>query len=414
MRLAQQLLHLGRLDRLLVAFDFGHGLAELLRAYRAGFAAQAADGLFNEAKGAIEREGAAALFGGGWEGRRLLGRWDGVLVASLALVPASPTPTTATATAAFTALTFAWPFEGPKPRGLSRRAGDAGTQPDLVLAIIEFGQGDEAFVGRLYHELGEAGEPQILLVECGIDLLHDLLQAVGPHYVAMRRHLLYGLDHEVPGIVPRVRDVAFFCEAGQLVVGVVLVAVLDQQVAGRFADPHADHVFAVLFELQHERGEIRIARQQDEGADLGSREDELEGVDREADVCRVFLVRPVRRRPDHVDRRLGQRDDVLRVATPIGVGALYGHFSLDDVRLQQASQLRLEIRADPHRHIVEVDHQRRVGRMGGGFVVHRSWQMGLRRLRHVVVSCSSCPRCARMRRRAVKRPDAREWRKRGR
>src|SRR2546425_11600958 len=39
-------------------------------------------------------------------------------------------------------------------------------------------------------------------------------------------------------------------EAGQLAVGVVLVAVLDQQVAGRFADPDADDVLAVLLELQ--------------------------------------------------------------------------------------------------------------------------------------------------------------------
>src|SRR5438034_7057378 len=43
----------------------------------------------------------------------------------------------------------------------------------------------------------------------------------------------------------------------------------------------------------------------------------------------------------------------LRVAAPIGVGALYSHLPLDDVRLQQAPQLRLEIRADPHRHIVK-------------------------------------------------------------
>src|SRR2546425_7316134 len=46
--------------------------------------------------------------------------------------------------------------------------------------------------------------------------------------------------------------------------------------------------------------------------------------------------------------------------------------SLDDVRLQQAPQLRLEIRADPHRHVVEVDHQRRVGRMGGRSEEHTS------------------------------------------
>src|SRR2546422_272730 len=205
-------------------------------------------------------------------------------------------------------------------------------------------------------------------------------------------------DHQVPGIVPLVRDVALFREAGQLVVGVVLVAVLDQQVARRLADPHADDVLAVLLELQHEGRKIGIARQQDERADLGPREHELEGVDGETDVRCVLLVRPVRRRPDHVDRGFRERDDVLRVAAPIGVGALYSHLPLDDVRLQQAPQLRLEIRADPHRHIVEVDHERRVGRVGRGFVVYRSWQVGLRRLRHVVALSSRPTTCASSRR----------------
>ncbi len=251
----------------------------------------------------------------------------------------APPPTAAAATTAFAALALAGPVEGRHARRLRGGSRHARTQSDLVLAVVELGEGDEPLVGRLYHELREAGEPQILLVERRIDLLHDLLQAVGPHHVAMRRHLLHGLDHQVPGIVPRVRHVALFREAGQLVVGVVLVAVLNQQVARRLADSDADDVLTVLLELQHERGKIRIARQQDEGADLGPREDELEGVHREADVRRVFLVRPVRRRPDHVDRGLGQRDDVLRVAAPIGVGALYGHLPLDDVRLQQAPQL---------------------------------------------------------------------------
>ena len=50
-------------------------------------------------------------------------------------------------------------------------------------------------------------------------------------------------------------------------------------------------------------------------------------------------------------------------------GALHGDLAADDLRLQQPLQLRLEIRADPHGDVVEVDQQRRVGRMGGRFLV---------------------------------------------
>jgi len=154
-RLAQQLLHLSRLDRLFVALDLGHGLAELLRAHRAGLPAQATDGLFDEAEGAIEREGAAALFPGGREGGRLLRRGGRVLLAGLALVTPAPSAAAA-ATTAFAALTLAWPVEGRHARRLGRGSGHARTQPDLVLAVIELGEGDEALVGRLDHELGEA------------------------------------------------------------------------------------------------------------------------------------------------------------------------------------------------------------------------------------------------------------------
>src|SRR5205807_1887545 len=62
-RLAQQLLHLGRLDGLGIALDLGHGFAELFGAHRAGFAAQAADRLLDHAEGTVQRERAAALLG---------------------------------------------------------------------------------------------------------------------------------------------------------------------------------------------------------------------------------------------------------------------------------------------------------------------------------------------------------------
>src|SRR5204863_8508104 len=187
--------------------------------------------------GAGEGEAAAALFAGGREGGRLVRQ--GVRLAPLApLALVTAAPTAASATTTFAAL--AWSVERRHARRLRRGSGHARAQPDLVLAVVELVEGNEALVRRLHHELREAREPQILLVERRIDLLHDLLQAVGPHHVAMRGHLLHGLDHQLPGIVPLVRDVTLFREAGQLVVGVVLVAVLDQQVARRLADADAD------------------------------------------------------------------------------------------------------------------------------------------------------------------------------
>src|SRR5205814_2415855 len=96
-RPAQHFLHLARLARLLVALDLRHGLTELLRAHRAGLPAQPADGLLDQAKGAVEGEGAAALFAGGREGGRLVRH--GVLLAPLAplaLVTAAPAAASAT------------------------------------------------------------------------------------------------------------------------------------------------------------------------------------------------------------------------------------------------------------------------------------------------------------------------------
>src|SRR5207244_6652756 len=96
---------------------------------------------------------------------------------------------------------------------------------------------------------------------------------------------------------------------GQLLLGLVLVSVLDEVVAGRFANSHADYVLAVFLELHHQRGKIQIPGQQDECPDLGSREDELQRVDREADVGGVFLIGPVRRCEDEIDGRFGEGNE---------------------------------------------------------------------------------------------------------
>src|SRR5207245_117654 len=162
--------------------------------------------------------------------------------------------------------------------GLRRSAGDTRAERDLVLPVVQLVEVDESFVGRLYHELREAREPCVLLVERGVDLLHNLLQAVGAHDVIVRRHLLHRFDDQLPGIAAHIRDVALLGESGELVVRVVLVAILNQQIARRLADPNADHVLAVLLELQHQGREVRVPGQEDEGPDLGAREDELQRV----------------------------------------------------------------------------------------------------------------------------------------
>ena len=213
----------------------------------------------------------------------------------------------------------------------------------------------------------------------------------------MRRHLFDCLDHQLPRVALHVLDVARLREPSQLVVRVVLVAVLDEQIARGFPDPHADHVLAIFLQLEHERREIGIAGQENERPDLGPREDELERVNREADVGRVFLVGAVRRREDQIDRRLGQRHDVLGIPAPVCVGALHGDLSADDLRLEQAFQLGLQIRADRHGYVVEVDHQRGVGRVGGGFFVSGAWQMIVSLLRCHNVFCS-CPEAGQARR----------------
>jgi len=63
-----------------------------------------------------------------------------------------------------------------------------------------------------------------------------------------------------------------------------------------------------------------------------------------------------------LDRRLGERDDVLRIAAPVSVGALHGDLPLDDAGAEEAAELVAEVGADAHRDVVEVDEQGGVGR----------------------------------------------------
>ncbi|MBK9550269.1 MAG: hypothetical protein IPO52_14475 [Gemmatimonadetes bacterium] len=252
---------------------------------------------------------------------------------------------------------------------LLHRRGDRHTLAgrDVVLTVLLLDHLDEAACARLGDELREAIEAGVALVEVRVDLLHDLLEAIGAHDVALRRHLLHGLDHELPRIALRRRGVALLGQAREVGVREVLVAILDQDVGRRLTDTDPDDVLAVLLQLEHERREIAVTREQDEGADLGTREDELHRIDGEPDVGGVLLVGPEGGGEDQVDRGFRQRHDVLRVAAPVGIGALNGDLALDDVGVEEGAEFLGEVGTNAKGHIVEVDQQRRIGRVQGGY-----------------------------------------------
>ena len=241
-----------------------------------------------------------------------------------------------------------------------RGAGIASRRCDLELAVLESRQREQPLLRCLLHEFRELRHAEILLVEAVVDVLHDLLEAIGAHDVAIAHHAGERLGDELPRVALDRLLVAGLHQAGERIVTVVFVAIHHQQVAGALANAHADDVLAVLLELHHHAREIGVTRKQNEGADLGTREHEFHGVDGEADVGGVLLRAAVRRRHDHVDRRLGKRHDILRVAAPVGIGPLHGDLALDDVRRQEILELRLQVGADPHRDVVEIDEERGV------------------------------------------------------
>src|SRR4051812_42806179 len=140
-------------------------------------------------------------------------------------------------------------------RGSLRRRGQGGARLGrgarchLILAVLQLGDQDQTAVAGLDDELAEPIEAGIPLIEIRVDLLHDLLQPVRAHDIAVAGHLGNRLTGELPGIPLGGWGIDFLGESGQIVVRVVLVAVLNQEVAGRLSYAHSDHVLPVLLQL---------------------------------------------------------------------------------------------------------------------------------------------------------------------
>ena len=143
-----------------------------------------------------------------------------------------------------------------------------------------------------------------------------------------------------------------------------LVAVGGEQVARRVLEPEPDHRLAVLLELEHERREVRVARDDDERVDvlLGVRE--LHRVDAQTDVRRVLAGDAALGYLGQFDAELVERGDVLREPSPVGVRALTDDLALLHQALEHSFHVeRLDLLAptptarllDAERQVLEVD-----------------------------------------------------------
>ena len=206
--------------------------------------------------------------------------------------------------------------------------------PNFILPIFEFVEPDKTPVGGFGDKLRKLAEAEIPLTEPGVELQHHLLEAVGSHDVASCGHAAHRSVDEIPRVVGLAGDLGCLSKPGEARVRVVLVAVLNQDVRAGLLDSHTDHILSILLELQNQARKIRVTGEQNESADLGSGEDQLHPVDRHSDVGRVLLRAPVGRSPNQVYGRLGERDDILRIAPPVGISPLDGHLSADDVGLE--------------------------------------------------------------------------------
>src|SRR5512140_3260930 len=165
------------------------------------------------------------------------------LATRLAIASTPATTASAAATTRAVVGNLATTFEHWTGRRFDRyRRGDRGNDlsvagdVDLHLAVLELRHANESALRRFLREARELRHAEILLVKRRVALLHHLLEAIGAHDVAVALHAGRRFDDELPWITLDVFLFVRLHEAGERVVAVVLVAVLHEQIARRFAD----------------------------------------------------------------------------------------------------------------------------------------------------------------------------------
>ena len=148
--------------------------------------------------------------------------------------------------------------------------------------------------------------------------------------------------------------------AHQVVVEDEFVAVGHQQVRGRLLDADADHLLGVLAQLGHQRREIGITGDDDEGVDVRLGVAQVERVDHHADVGRVLAGLAHVRDFDQLEVGLVHGRLEALVAVPVAVRLLDHDAALE----QQTFQHRLDVElvvvgvAHTERHVFKIAEQR--------------------------------------------------------
>ena len=143
---------------------------------------------------------------------------------------------------------------------------------------------------------------------------------------------------------------------GEAVVEDELVAVGDQQLAGRLAVADADDALVELAQLAHERREVAVAGDDDEGVDVLAAVGELHGVDRHLDVGAVLGALARGGHLDEPEARVHQLVAGVAVPAPVRVGALHDHAALLGQAVQHQVDIEVGSSLGPGSgHVLEVD-----------------------------------------------------------
>ncbi|CUJ77982.1 Uncharacterised protein [Achromobacter dolens] len=243
---------------------------------------------------------------------------------------------------------------------------------------------------RLVQQVAEGAETVIGLVEIGPAALEGVLQGRGPDLAAVAalgHQRLESLDHHVHGL--RLAGFQFFLAAallvgraalsgvaaatvvaagvggalafaGQVVIEDEFVAIGDQEVRGGLLDPHPDHLLVVLAQLGHQRREVGIAADDDEGIDVRLGVAEVQRVHHQPDVGRVLARLAHVRDFDQLEIGLVHRRLEFLVALPVAIGLLDHDAALEQQALQHRADVELLVLGVAHakRHVLEVAKKR--------------------------------------------------------
>ncbi|CAB3921618.1 hypothetical protein LMG26846_05644 [Achromobacter insuavis] len=243
---------------------------------------------------------------------------------------------------------------------------------------------------RFVQQVAEGAEAVVRLVEIGPAALERVLQGRSPYLAAVAafgHQRLEGLDHHVhrlglarlqlflaaalfigraalAGIAAAAVVAAgiggALAFAGQVVIEDEFVAVGDQQVRGGLLDPHPDHLLVVLAQLGHQRREIGIAADDDEGVDVRLGVAEVQRVHHQPDVGRVLARLAHVRDFDQLEIGLVHRRLEFLVALPVAIGLLDHDAALEQQALQHRPDVELLVLGVAHakRHVLEVAKKR--------------------------------------------------------